>query len=136
MGEKVKAVMIYDRQEPSEALTEVLRRLGMEVRHVRTCQEASLLFRKPETTEVVFTDTALPDGTWKDVLRLAQQHHEFLPVIVVSHVVDMDLYLQALESGAFDFVTPPFLTHELASVTGSAVCKRLVRRDIHLSRVV
>lgn len=130
MGEKIKAVMIYDQLEPSEALKRVLRRLGMEVRHIHTCQEASHLFKQPGSAELVFTDTTLPDGTWEDVLRLAQQSHDLLPVIVVSRVVDIDLYLEALESGAFDFVTPPFLTYELANVTGSAMYKKLASRDM------
>ena len=130
MDEKIKAVMIYDQPEPSEALKRVLRRLGMEVRHVHTCQEASCLVKQPGSAEMVFTDTSLPDGTWEDVLRLAQQSQDFLPVIVVSRVVDIDLYLQALESGAFDLVTPPFLSYDVANVTGSAMYKKLVSREL------
>ncbi|HVA00630.1 MAG TPA: response regulator [Terriglobia bacterium] len=130
MDEKIKTVMIYDQHEPSDALRQVLRRLGMEVRHVHTCQEASRLLKQPDSAEMVFTDTTLPDGTWEDVLRLAQQSHDYLPVIVVSRVVDIDLYLEALESGAFDLVAPPFLSYDLANVTGSAMYKKLVSREL------
>lgn len=130
MGEKIKTLMIYDQRDPSEALLRVLRRLGMEVRHVHTFQEASLLLKQPGAAEMVFTDTDLPDGTWLDVLRQAQQHHEFLPVIVVSRIPDIDLYLEALESGAFDFVTPPFLTYDLADVTSAAMYRKLVVREM------
>jgi DNA-binding NtrC family response regulator len=129
MDAKIKAVMIYDQYEPSEALRHVLRRLGLEVRHVHTCLEASRLLQKSESAEMVFTDTSLPDGTWQDVLLLAEKSHEFLPVIVVSQVVDVDLYLAALENGAFDLVTPPFLSYDVANVTGSAMYKKLVSRD-------
>jgi DNA-binding NtrC family response regulator len=130
MEAKIKVVMIYDQHEPSEALKRVLRHLGMEIHSVHTCQEASrLLLKQPGSAEMIFTDTTLPDGTWEDVLLLAQQSHEFLPVIVVSRVVDIDLYLKALESGAFDLVTPPFLSYDLANVTGSAMYKKLVSRE-------
>ena len=135
MGEKIKVTMIYDQRDPSEALRGILRRLGMEVRHLHTCQEASGLLRQPGSAEMVFTDTTLPDGTWEDVVRLTREIQDFLPVIVVSRVLDIDLYLQALESGAFDFVTPPFLTYDLANVTSSAMYKKLVLRELPRTHV-
>jgi DNA-binding NtrC family response regulator len=135
MGERIQAVMIYDQREPSGALRKVLKRLDMDIHHVRTCREASQLFKQPNSAELVFTDTNLPDGTWADVLRSARQADPFLAVIVVSRVVDIDLYLEALQSGAFDFVTPPFLTYELANVIGSAVYQKLLSRDLQQTRV-
>jgi DNA-binding NtrC family response regulator len=135
MGEKIRTVMIYDQGEPSEALKEILNRLGLEVRHIRSCREASRLFEQPNSAELVFTDTTLPDGTWEDILHLAQKTNLFLPVIVVSRIVDIDLYLKALESGAFDFVTPPFLSIDLANVTGSAMYQKLMSRDLQPRRV-
>jgi DNA-binding NtrC family response regulator len=129
MGEKIKALMIYDEPEPSGGLKQVLHRMGMELHHVRTFREASLLLKQSNAVELIFTDTNLPDGTWEDILHLAQRNSSFLPVIVVSRVVDIDLYLKTLEGGAFDFVTPPFLTYDLANVTGSAMYKKLLSRD-------
>ena len=130
MGEKIKVAMICDQREPAEGLKEVLRSLGMEIRHLHTCQEASGLLKQPDSAEMIFTDTVLSDGTWEDVLRLAKESHDFLPVIVVSRIPDVDLYLETLENGAFDFVTPPFLTYDLANVTGSAMYKKLVVREL------
>lgn len=135
MGEKIKAVMIYNQCEPSEALNQVLKRLGLEVRRLRTCHEASGIFQQTDAAELVFTDTNLPDGTWEDVVQLAQQGNAFLPVIVVSRMVDIDLYLEALERGAFDFVAPPFLSHDLANVTGSAMYQKLVSRASQVMHV-
>lgn len=130
MGEKIKVVMIYDQRDPSEALRKILKRLDLEILHIYSCHEAAGLFKQADSAELVFTDTTLPDGTWEDVLRLARQANVFLPVIVVSRAIDIDLYFKALESGAFDFVTPPFLTDDLANVTGSAMYQKLVSRDL------
>ncbi len=135
MGEKIKTLMIYDKSEPSEELRKVLKRLGMEIRHVRNCGEASRLFKEANSAELVFTDTTLPDGTWEDVLRMAQQAGFFLPVIVVSRIADIDLYLKTLESGAFDFVIPPFLSIDMANVTGAAMYEKLATRDFRSARV-
>ena len=46
-----------------------------------------------------------------------------LPVIVVSRVVDIDLYLTTLESGASDFIVPPFSAADLAYLLDTAIRK-------------
>jgi len=130
MGEKIKAVMVYDQRDPSEALKNVLLRLGVAVRHIRNCYEASRHFRESSGTELVFTNKNLSDGTWEDILRLAQRSNSFLPVVVVSRLLDTDLCLKALESGAFNFITPPFLSIDVANVTGSAMYQKLVSRNL------
>ena len=46
-----------------------------------------------------------------------------IPVIVVSRFVDIDLYLKALESGASDFIVPPFSAADVAYVVRTAIAK-------------
>lgn len=130
MSEKIKTLMVYDEDKPSEELGKVLEGLGIEVNRVRSCREASRLLKEANSGEMVFTDTTLPDGTWEDVLRIAHQASTFLPVIIVSRTPDINLYLETLELGAFDFVTPPFLSIDIANVTSTAMVQKLASRDI------
>jgi FixJ family two-component response regulator len=71
----------------------------------------------------VFSDAVLADGTWADVLFSAAQARKPLPVIVVSRITDIRLYIRALENGAADFIVPPFgvpeITDVLRCVTGN-----------------
>ena len=70
---------------------------------------------------MVLTDTSLTDGTWADVLDLAGA----VPVVVVSRLVDIDLYLKVLDTGAADFIVPPVSPDDLAFVIKTAVGRNL-----------
>jgi FixJ family two-component response regulator len=70
---------------------------------------------------LVFTEAKLPDGTWADIVKLAIAAHKPVKVIVVSHFVDVDLYVDTMEAGAFDFIVPPLSASELTHVVKSAV---------------
>ncbi|MGH9453514.1 MAG: response regulator [Terriglobia bacterium] len=81
----------------------------------RTCREARSLLQQC-TPRVLFTDTSLPDGSWTDVLNLATGQSGNIPVILVSRFDDMELYLQAIERGAFDFMSLPLSPSDVAFI--------------------
>lgn len=101
----------------------------MEVLPAQSCADASLLLAGVNPPELVLTGTRLADGTWEDVVRLAEQSAAPVNVIVVSPVVDVRLYVEALEKGAFDFITPPYERQELSHVVRSAAGNAASRRD-------
>lgn len=75
-----------------------------------------------EAPGLIFTDTDLSDGTWSDILRLADMRD--VPVIVVSRFVDLPLYLEVLESGAADYIVPPFRDADVLYVLEGALLSR------------
>lgn len=110
--EKIIGLLVSDGNEAFEKLELALHSQGIEARRARDSAEMLLLLEQPDSPQVIFTDTTLPDGTWVDVLRLAAGHS--VPVIVVSRLVDLELYAASLERGAFDFIVPPFVGADLA----------------------
>ena len=126
MAEQISALLAHSRDETCQALERVLKSLSVKVLHARDCQEASLLFTGRNVIDVVFTGIDLPDGNWADVLDLAQQSNIHLPVIAVSRTLDIELYLDVIGRGAFDFITPPFLTSDLAHIMRSAIYRELL----------
>ena len=77
---------------------------------------------------LVFTDTQLPDGTWADILAEAETAAQPVNVIVVARVVDTHFYLEAIATGAFDFLAPPFMAADLAYVVRGALDNVVARR--------
>ena len=77
---------------------------------------------------LVFTDTELPDGTWADILTVAERAACPVNVVVVARVVDTRFYVQAMEAGAFDFMVPPFNATDLTHVVRCAADNVLTRR--------
>jgi FixJ family two-component response regulator len=81
---------------------------------------------------LVLTAARLPDGTWEDVVLLTAEAPEPANVIVVSEVVDIAFYLEAIQRGAFDFIVPPMPLPDFSYVVRSAVDNALRRRESHV----
>ena len=106
-------------------LRQALNAAGVAVRVVRSCAEARKCLSGKSIPAALFCETSLPDGTWSDVLSLAASARTRIPVVIVSRVVDIELYLNALEHGAADFIVPPFCQQDVSHVMSCAV-----RRDV------
>jgi DNA-binding NtrC family response regulator len=132
MAEQINALLVHAQDGTLLDLTRILKLLDMKIICAGSCREASKLLQKQGAVDMVFAGTHLRDGGWADVLRLAQQSRRYVPVIVVSSMVDGGLYLDAIGRGAFDFVAPPFLASDLAHVVRSAIYKELlsVKQDM------
>jgi DNA-binding NtrC family response regulator len=117
MEDHFSVLLVHDQEEPFHALEQILLSQGIRTEHARTCSEAGSALRGPCSARVVLTDTSLSDGTWADVLDLAS----VVPVVVVSRLVDIDLYLNVLESGAADFISPPVSSDDLAYVIKTSI---------------
>ncbi len=119
--QKISALLVHDREEPFEALRLILENQRIKTYRARNRADLSRLLSQPNPPQLVFTDTVLPDATWEEVLGMAVGAGGPLRVIVVSRVVNLGLYLKVLESGAFDFIVPPFLASDLAHIVRCAM---------------
>lgn len=117
----VTALLVHGRDERLEMLKSVLEGLSVETRQVRTCQEAEACLGETPPPHLALTDTVLPDGDWLDVLGSAAKARERVNVVVASRVADINLYLEVMTHGAFDFVTDSFTVPELVHVFRCAV---------------
>lgn len=116
MREGSGVLMVCGGEGSNLSLRKVLNDAGIHVRIARSCAEARLALGDLNVAQVLFSDTTLPDGTWTDVVSLAAEQKRRVPVVVVSRVVDINLYITALEKGAYDFIVPPFYHQDVLHV--------------------
>jgi len=135
MSERVFALLVHNYPEPFESLKRVLRDLSVETYSVETCKEAEDLITQCRP-HLIFTDDALPDGSWVSILNVAGESNVPLNVIVVGALPDTHSYLSAMERGAFDFVTPPFEREPLSFIVRSAELDVRRRREAMALTVV
>jgi len=135
MQKKITALLVHDRPEPMGTIRHALECQFIETQSVKTCGEVQQALSGCRPPHVVFTDPQLPDGSWEDIVRFATEAPSFVNVIVVSDVVDIALYLESIQRGAFDFIVPPLPLTDLTYVVHSAVEKTLRRRETPLSIV-
>jgi DNA-binding NtrC family response regulator len=100
----------------------------MNILHAESIAQAKRLLGGLNPAPLVFTDTQLPDGTWTDILAMAEKAARPVNVIVVARVVNTRFYVEAIETGAFDFLAPPFNATDLAYVVRSAMDNVVARR--------
>ena len=125
MNEEIFALLVQTQQSLNVALKLALHGTGIQTRHVRSCAEARQVLARLPRPRVIFTDSRLPDGTWADIVRLADQCPRPLNVVVVSPELDIDLYIKVLEGGIFDFIVPPFAGADLLHIVNGIAWKGL-----------
>jgi DNA-binding NtrC family response regulator len=129
MTERITALLVHHNSETLAMLKGALERQGMHVIHAESRAQAKRLLGGLDPAPLVFTDTHLPDGTWADILAVAEKASQPVNVIVVARVVDTRFYVEAIQTGAFDFLAPPFVAIDLAYVVRSALDNVVARRD-------
>ena len=127
MNDRYFALLVHERPAPLDSLKSALRELSIETYSVNSCEEAKRLLSQTEP-QIVFTDTTLPDGTWADVVDMAEGATAPVNVIGVGANKDVKFYISALERGAYDFVLPPFERQALDYVVHSAGDDARLRR--------
>ncbi len=63
---------------------------------------------KKEDFDVVLTDQKMPDGSGMDVLHAAQEDDSTTSVIFLTAVGTLELAVESMRQGGFDFLTKPF----------------------------
>ena len=128
MMESTTALVVHQNSETLAALKGALERQGMRIIQAESREQANQILGGQNPAPLVFTDTQLPDGTWADILAEAENAVQPVNVIVVARVVDTRFYVKVIETGAFDFLTPPFEAADLAYVVRSALDNVVTRR--------
>ena len=128
MTERITALLLHQNSETLATLKLALERQGMRILQAGSRAVAKRMLGGLNPAPLVFTDTQLPDGTWADILAVAEQAKRPVNVIVVARLVNTRFYVEAIETGAFDFIAPPFNATDLAYVVRSAVDNVVARR--------
>lgn len=88
--------------------------------------------------DVVLTDQKMPDGDGLQVLAAALEADPAVSVVVITAFATVDLAVESMRQGAFDFITKPFQPEVVrAAVTRACERTRLQRENVLLKdRVV
>jgi len=131
-----RSILVAD-DEPSirHILTLVLTGHGYEVRAVADGEDA-LKELAARDYDVLLCDVRMPKKDGLSVLREALAAHPALTVVVMSAYGSQEQALQAVASGAFDYVQKPFKPEEIVFVLRKAEEReRLVRENRRLKQV-
>jgi DNA-binding NtrC family response regulator len=98
-----------------DVLKDIIKGEGWKLFCVATIRECREVLAN-ENIDLVFSDRALADGTYRDVLVIMRWLKLHISMIVTSRLADWDEYLEAVHDGAFDLIASPSRTAELVRV--------------------
>jgi DNA-binding NtrC family response regulator len=102
-----KILVVDDEPGMRRILNVNLRRDSHVVVEAANATEAIGLIRR-EDFDVVLTDQKMPDGTGLDVVQAVQDDDPTTSVIFLTAVGTLELAVESMRRGAFDFLTKPF----------------------------
>jgi DNA-binding NtrC family response regulator len=93
---------------------------GYQVTEAQDLREAHGKFQQ-ETPDLVTLDMKLPDGNGLDFLKQIKLTHPGTPVIMITAFGVVDIAVQALKMGAYDFIEKPINFEKLENVIRNAL---------------
>jgi two-component system response regulator PilR (NtrC family) len=106
MSQTRSALIVDDERDIRELLVLTLGRMGLRVDTAANLAEARELLAG-NRYDLCFTDMRLPDGSGIDLVGEISRHYPQTPVAMITAFGSMDLAVEALKAGAFDFVSKP-----------------------------
>ena len=118
-----RILFVSGHRDDARQITQILRALPVMLDHAGSLQHARAQLRQDEY-DVILTEAALPDGTWRDALRLARECPQDVEVIVTDPHADARLWAEALNIGAYDLIAQPFYEPEVRRILYNACSRR------------
>ena len=127
----VEQILLVDDEEDLRWLiARFLRKEGIQVVEASNGNEALEIYRK-EQPNIVITDVRMPGKNGVELLAELRELDPSLPVILISAVEDVATAVQAMKSGAYDFLTKPFDNERLLGLVKRALETVSLRAEIH-----
>ena len=132
-GTGTKILLVEDSPSLSVVYQEYLREQDYQVEHVET-GKAALEAIAADIPDAILLDLQLPDMNGKDILE--EVHARALPtaVIVITAHGSVDVAVDVMQSGAFDFVEKPFTKDRLFVTLENALKRQDLEEIVDLYR--
>jgi two-component system response regulator PilR (NtrC family) len=115
-----QALIVDDEPDILELLTMTLSGMSIDCVLAENLAQAKQAL-KQQAFDLCLTDMRLPDGNGLDFVETLQRQYPDLPVAVITAHGNMDLAVQALKLGAFDFVSKPLKLRVLRDLVATAL---------------
>jgi putative two-component system response regulator len=122
-------LIVDDDQYVLESISSLLKEFGY---FVFTCQNAVEAMEKIQkiTVDAVLTDIKMPGVTGIELLQHIHTYNQQIPVILMTAFAELDIAVDAIKRGAFDFITKPYNPDYLVhSVEKAVKYTRLIQME-------
>jgi two-component system response regulator PilR (NtrC family) len=118
---KTKRVLIIDDEPDIRELLEItLGRMQLQTKSAANVKDAQQQLRDHDF-DLCLTDMRLPDGNGLEVVEFIQQQKPHLPVAVITAHGSVDVAIDSMKAGAFDFISKPVDLVALRKIVNKAL---------------
>jgi len=119
-----------------EMLSIVFKNEGYRVTTARSCTEGLALL-EASRPDLVLTDVKMPDGSGFEILKRSRELAPSVPVVMITAYTTTKTAIEALKSGAYDYISKPFDVEEMKHVVARALeRKRLAEENVALKEQI
>ncbi len=128
-----KILIIDDEPTLRESLQIALSGSGYEIKAARTGEEGLELFDK-ENPDLVLLDHWLPGINGDQVLQKMKEVNPEIPVIIMTAQGSVELAVQSMKMGAFDFLVKPFELDQIETLVQKGLERTRLKREVEWLR--
>ncbi len=125
LPERKQILVVDDELNLRRVLSAQLMRDGYDVQTADDGEQALQVLREHHI-DLVISDLRMPKVDGMELLRRALEMDDALPVVIITAHGTVDTAVEALKTGAFDYITKPFDQNEVRTI----VRKALKTRDL------
>lgn len=119
--QKIEILVVDDEKEMLVSYEKILTKSGYIITKALSASEALELLDNNHSFVLVVCDLKMPEMDGMEFLSVIRQKHSYLPVIMVTGFGTLDLGIEAVKRGAFDFIEKPFTSEKLLKSIEKAV---------------
>jgi DNA-binding NtrC family response regulator len=121
-------LLVDDDRHVLASMADWLREQGYDLDTASDCREAIRAIDR-KTYDLVLADVRLADGDGFEVLQHCNDNHPGVSVIMISGYGTVEMAMEAIRAGAFDFLTKPLIDEELEMAIQRALSQREVLQE-------
>jgi DNA-binding NtrC family response regulator len=128
-----KILLIDDEPTLRESLQIALSACGYAVQTARTGEEGLEVFGR-ESPDLVLLDHWLPGINGDQVLQRVKEANPEIPVIIMTAQGTVDLAVQSMKMGAFDFLVKPFELDQIEALVQKGLERTRLKKELEWLR--
>ena len=126
-------LVVDDEEDIREICAETLRDAGYIVQEASSASAAMGRLESGEI-DVVLSDVRMPELSGIDLLQHVRQHYRNVDVVLMTGHASVATAVEAMKLGAYDYLTKPFSTEDLANRMGRLTERRALVTENQLMR--
>jgi response regulator RpfG family c-di-GMP phosphodiesterase len=130
-NDEVRLLVVDDERSICDILSQYLRMKGYTVFVAKSAEDAIAILKK-EQIDLVMSDIKMPGMSGVDLLKWIRDYNRILPVLLTTGFPTLDSAIEALKSGAFDYLTKPFHLEEIGEKIKRALLNKQMEEENRL----